>query len=104
MKLATYTIRPDSICSDRSRMRKGFLCALRKQRAYFRNDPHLRSVLTAKLTEVRQAYRDCSPVALMRYLVIGTLFRLGARFVPRPVRDRVTVGLRGWLQSRGLLP
>lgn len=101
MKLATYTIRPDSICSDRPRMRKGFLYALRKQRAYFRNDPQMRSVLTAKLVEVRRAYRDCSPLALRRYLVIRTLCNLGARLFPRPVRDRLVVGLRTWLRSRG---
>lgn len=99
-KLATYVIRPDSICSDRSRMRRGFLKALRKQREHSRDDAQMRAVLTAKLADVRRAYRDCSTVDRVRYLIAPTLLHLGARLVPPPLRDRVRVRVRTWLRAR----
>jgi len=101
MKLATYVIRADSICSNRSRMRRGFLQALRKQQEHSRDDQQMRVVLTAKLADVRRAYRDCSRVDRIRYLATRSLFRLGARLLPSPACNLVRVRLQTWLRTRG---
>lgn len=101
MKLATYVIRADSICANRVRMRQGFLQPVRKQREHSRNDQQMRVALTAKLADVRRAYRDCSPVDRLWYGFTRGLFRLGARLLPSPACDLVRVRLQTWLRTHG---
>lgn len=58
-KLVLYRLHSDSKTHDRAEMRHSFLQAVDKQITLLRDDPELRSILTAKRKTIRRLYRDC---------------------------------------------
>lgn len=60
-KMAFYCLRPDGICSDLSKMRDGFLKAIKKQRKIFANDLKMAALLDSKELEVRRYYQNHNP-------------------------------------------
>jgi hypothetical protein len=98
--LAMYRRNEPSMSSDRGRMRRGFLRALRNQRRHFRADPVMDAALAAKLAEVARAYADCAPSARAGR-ALGASLRHGGRLVPAPLRRRVAPLVQAWLARRG---
>ena len=83
--LAIYRICNTSMCTDGQRMWTGFQKAILKQQRIFRDDPVLRRILTDKMREMKNVYKNDLPpttmVTLQRYAK-----RIYKRFTPWPIQ------------------
>ncbi len=61
-KMAYYCLRPDGMCSALSKMRKGFLMAIKKQKKVFASEWKMSSVLGKKELEIRELYQRHNPL------------------------------------------
>lgn len=87
--LANYRMRNNSMCSNRSNMRKGYLIAINNQIHKNRSHKEVVATLKVRKKQIKRIYRDVSPIIRIMERCHPLVRNIYVEHVPLRIRQRV---------------